>query len=266
VTYSIVHEEPIPISRRVAGLPPAVDRFFARALAKEPSGRYPNGAAFGAAFQEALADPDARSKSRRAAGGAETVPLAWQMPRMRGRVPLLGRRVWSVVALAVVVMLAGWYALRGDGATAPDVLPPDPSAESEPTERDSGSVVDAYLATPTVAKPARAWLQLDAISKVKAGTLTVLVDGDEVYARELSTAERGAARFFKRVAGRVQEEFDVRIPVAPGEHEVVARVSMQRRDEPYEAAVWVDLESGESQGLALVAGRTFGSALSLSVR
>jgi hypothetical protein len=247
----------------VAGLPPALDRFFRRALAKEPSDRYPNGAAFGTAFQEALADPVARSENRKPAA-AQTVPLSWQLPHMKGRLPLLGRRAWSVAALAVVVTLAGWFALRGDGATVPGE-PPEPPAETAAAESESGSVVDAYLASPTVAKSARAWLQLSGTSKVKSGTLTVLVDGAEVYTRSLSTAERGAARFFKKVAGRVQEEFDARIPVTPGEHEIVARVSMQRRDEPYEAAVWVDVESGESQGLTLVAGKTFGSPLSLSV-
>jgi hypothetical protein len=265
VTYAIVHEEPIPISRRVAGLPPALDRFFARALAKDPSSRYPNGTAFGTAFQEALADPAARSEGRKPAPGAETVPLAWQLPRMKGRLPLVGRRAWSIPVLAVVVAVAGWLALRGDEASAPGAPPNPPNEVSEATESDTGSVIDAYLATPTAARAAKAWLELDATSKVKSGSLTVLVDGAEVYSRQLSTTERGAERFFKKVAGRVQEEFDASIPIAPGEHEIVARVSMERRDEPYEAAVFINVESGESRRLTLVAGKTFGSPLSLDV-
>jgi hypothetical protein len=264
VTYSIVHEAPIPISRRVAGLPAALDRFFARALAKEPSDRYPNGAAFGAAFQEALAEPEVQPGNAKSAGtrGA-TVPVSWAVPRFAGRLTLPGRRGWSIAAVAVLAALAGWAVLGRGGKTGPGGNP-EAVADPAATASEPKSVVDAYLATPAP-RSGDAWLELDGTSKVKTGTLTVLVDGSEVYSRSLSTTERGPERFFKKVAGRVQEEFEARIPIAPGEHEIVARVSMARRDEPYEAAVRVDVESGERRGLTLVAGKTFGRPLSLSV-
>ena len=263
VTYSIVHEEPIPITRRVAGLPAALDRFFSRALAKEPSGRYPNGAVFGAAFQEALAELEARADDAKPSASAETVPLSRAAPRFAGGLKLPGPRVWIIAALAGLVVVVGWAVLGRDGRTAPGGVPQS-AAEHTATSGEPKSVVDAYLAAPT-AKSRDAWLELSGTSKVKSGTLTVLVDGSEVYSRQLSTGERGAERFFKKVAGRVEEEFSARIPVAPGEHQVVARVSMERRDEPYEVGVWVDLESGESRGLSLVAGKTFGRPVSFSV-
>jgi len=278
VTYSIVHEEAIPITRRVAGLPDALDRFFSRALAKEASGRYPNGAAFGAAFQEALAEPEAQAKDAKPGAKGETVPMSWAVPRFRGGLKLPGRRVSIIAALVVLAALAGWAVLGlsgvdvdGDGGAFQAMTEPSATAaEPSATASESKSVVDAYLATPTTlatptAKSSDAWLELDGTSKVKSGTLTVLVDGTEVYSRPLSTDERGASRFLKKVAGRVQEEFEARIPVSPGEHQITARVSMKRRDEPYETTVWVDLESGERQGLDLVAGKTFGRPLSLSV-
>ena len=269
VTYSIVHEEAIPITRRVAGLPEALDRFFSRALAKEASGRYPNGAAFGAAFQEALAEPEAQVEDAKPSARGETVPLSWAVPRFKGGLKLPGRRVSIIAALVVLAALAGW-AVLGLGGVDEDreafqaMAEPSATAGPSATASESKSVVDAYLATPT-AKSSDAWLELDGTSKVKSGTLTVLVDGTEVYSRPLSTDERGASRFLKKVAGRVQEEFEARIPVSPGEHQITARVSMQRRDEPYETTVWVDLDSGERQGLDLVAGKTFGRPLSLSV-
>jgi len=271
VTYSIVHEEPIPVTRRVSGLPESVDRFFSRALSKDPSGRYPNGAAFGAAFQEALADPEAQARD--AEPGA-TVPVSWAGPRFAGAPKLPERRIAIIASLVFLAALAGWAVLGRDGADSgvsqAMTEPSATAAEPSETASESRSVVDAYLATPTpLATPttnsSNAWLELDAKSKVKSGTLTVLVDGAEVYSRALSTDERGASRFLKKIAGRVQEEFEAKIPVSPGEHKVTARVSMQRRDEPYETTVWIDLESGESQGLELVAGKTFGRALSLSV-
>lgn len=273
VTYSIVHEEAIPITRRVSGLPEALDRFFTRALSKEASGRYPNGAAFGAAFQEALAEPEAQAKD--AKPGA-TVPVSWAAPRFNGGLRLPGWRVSIVAALVVLAALAGWTVLgrgganRDGGASQAVTEPSVTAAEPSETASEEKSVVDAYLAAPTTVatpttKSSDAWLELAGLSKVKSGTLTVLVDGVEVYSRPLSTDERGASRFIKKVAGRVQEEFEARIPVSPGEHQVTARVSMKRRDEPYETTVWVDLESGESQGLDLVAGKTFGRPLSFSV-
>jgi hypothetical protein len=271
VTYSIVHEEAIPITRRASGLPEALDRFFARALAKEASGRYPNGAAFGAAFQEALAEPEARARHAKPGARAETVPLSWEVPTVARRLTLPGPRARIIIAtLIVLAVLVGWGVLgRGvenehGGGFQPIAEPPVTTLEQPAKASESKSVVDAYLAAPT-AKPSGAWLELDGTSKVKSGTLTVLVDGAEVYSRPLSTDERGASRFLKKVAGRVQEEFEARIPVSPGEHQVTARVSMKRRDEPYETTVWVDLESGERQGLDLVAGKTFGRPLSLSV-
>ena len=274
VTYSIVHEEAIPITRRVAGLPEALDRFFSRALAKEASGRYPNGAAFGAAFQEALAEPESQVEDAKPSARGETVPLSWAVPGFAGGLKLPGRRVAIIAALIFLAALAGWAVLGrggvdgdgdGDGGAFQAMTEPSATA-AEPSEMasKSKSVVDAYLATPT-AKSSDAWLELEGTSKVKSGTLTVLVDGAEVYSRPLSTDERGASRFLKKVAGRVQEEFEARIPVSPGEHQVTARVSMQRRDEPYETTVWVDLESGERQGLDLVAGKTFGRPVSLSL-
>lgn len=270
VTYSIVHEEAIPITRRVAGLPEALDRFFSRALAKEASGRYPNGAAFGAAFQEALAEPESQASHAKSTARSETVPLSWEAPRIASWLKLPGRRIQIVAALVVVAVLAGWAVLGrdgrdADGESSPATAEPSATAVEQPaTASESKSVVDAYLATPT-AKSNDAWLELNGLSKVKSGTLTVLVDGTEVYSRQLSTDERGAGRFFKKVAGRVEEEFDASIPVAPGEHTIIARVSMERRDEPYEVSVWVDLESGDRQGLSLVAGKTFGRPVSLSV-
>ncbi len=45
LAYAVVHMTPAPASQRRAGLPPGLDEFFERALAKEPSARFPDGLA-----------------------------------------------------------------------------------------------------------------------------------------------------------------------------------------------------------------------------
>src|SRR5262245_9833828 len=52
LAYSIAHDEPTPISRRVDGLPPRLDEFFHYALAKDPDRRFSDGGAFREALLE----------------------------------------------------------------------------------------------------------------------------------------------------------------------------------------------------------------------
>ena len=54
LAYAVVHEAPVPISRRRAGLPKGIDAFFDRALAKKPEGRFLDAAAFREAVGELL--------------------------------------------------------------------------------------------------------------------------------------------------------------------------------------------------------------------
>ncbi|MGE3270626.1 MAG: protein kinase [Chloroflexota bacterium] len=53
-----IHDTPTAVSRRVRGTPPGIDRFFERALAKDPEQRYRSGAALVGAFEEALLEED----------------------------------------------------------------------------------------------------------------------------------------------------------------------------------------------------------------
>jgi serine/threonine protein kinase len=259
VTYSIVHQQPLPITRRVQGLPRALDQFFERALAKDRSERYPNAAAFGAAFQEAVDESPAvttrlaevRAEPRRAvAVASRSVP--------RSRRPF----VWAIAVAVVVVVLATWSLWRPRGVPGVEPLPEKGamSGQTASPPEDRKLVNQARAALGVTGK---AYLDLEATSSVKDGKLTVLVDGSEVYSRELSTESRNVKRFFKKVSGKVQETFDARIAIPSGSHEVVARVHTARRAAPYEEGVTVDLEPGESRKIRLIAGRTFGRAVSL---
>ena len=107
-----------------------------------------------------------------------------------------------------------------------------------------------------------AHLKLDARSGIESGELTLLIDGHEVYRRELSAPPQKRG-FFKKMLNQDLETFEAWIDVAPGKHEVVAQVLPTGATSEYRDSIVVDLEPGETRKIKLVAGRMFGSALSL---
>ena len=90
----------------------------------------------------------------------------------------------------------------------------------------------------------------------------MLVDGDEVYRRELS-APREKQGLIKRILDQDVESFQASVGVAPGRHEVAAHVLPAGMRSGYQDAIVVDLEAGETRRIKLSAGRKVGSALSL---
>lgn len=53
LAYAVVHRQPEPVSCRRAGLPPSLDAFFLRAMAKTADGRFADGRSFASALEEA---------------------------------------------------------------------------------------------------------------------------------------------------------------------------------------------------------------------
>jgi hypothetical protein len=89
------------------------------------------------------------------------------------------------------------------------------------------------------------------------------VDGRKVYSRKLETGDTKTVGLLKRVVGKGQDSFEALIDVAPGRHEVVARVVTEDRPSGFEDMVVVELAPGETRRLSLAAGRTFGTPLAL---
>jgi len=89
LAYSIVHTTPEPLTALRAGLPPAIDRVFAKALEKRPSERYQHAADFRVDLDSLLSGAGARVSNRRGwfigaaaavAGGAGV----WLWPKKTG--------------------------------------------------------------------------------------------------------------------------------------------------------------------------------------
>jgi predicted Ser/Thr protein kinase len=108
LAYSVVHETPIPITRRAEGLPRGLDAFFDRALAKEPAERFASGQAFRQALEQAFHEEAANDVESTVVEGCAAVPprqLAESRPR---------RRLLVTLALLLMLVGAGWAIFGGD--------------------------------------------------------------------------------------------------------------------------------------------------------
>ncbi len=105
--YSVVHETPIPITRRTPGLPAGLDSFFETALAKDPDDRYQDGHAFRRAFEEACTQAssiDVESTVHDAAGRIEAEPMAARPPR---------KRLLLAAVACLLLICGGWLIFGG---------------------------------------------------------------------------------------------------------------------------------------------------------
>jgi hypothetical protein len=119
VLYRIVHEEPELKPPALSALPPGLQAFLRRALAKEPGDRFPDGSTFAKALRGALLSEraPAPAKAKPAAGALPPPPAP---PRLRaGRGGLLP---W-VAAAAVVLAGLGYAVVHLGGRTS---MPPPP--------------------------------------------------------------------------------------------------------------------------------------------
>jgi serine/threonine-protein kinase len=235
LAYAIAHEQAVPITRRVRGLPPALEEFFDRALAKDPADRFADGDSFRRAFEGAWreeaaasaeatrlpAEPDGEATAIDPAGEPEDAAPADAPPARRWRGRLLEVKFAAAAILFIAVAAVSGY---------------------------------FWLIRP-------AHLRLDARSSLASGRLSLLVDGEEVYSRDLAAPAGG--NLLTRVLRRDQETFQSWIRVPPGRHELAAQVTALGEAPGQRNSIVVDLRAGETRTLRMVAGRTFGSPVSL---
>jgi serine/threonine protein kinase len=239
LTYSIAHETPIPVSRRARDLPVGLDEFFEVALAKNPDNRFPDGASFRQALWEIeRSQPSLRQEGTvgigtdenslsEESGTPEESQSISDMPDKSFRRGFRGRFLVLKTSLAAslsLMILAG--------------------------------------ALYWFMRPAH--LKLDARSTLETGRLSLLLDGQEVYSRQLS-APRSGNRVLGKLLRRDQESFEEWIRVSPGRHELAARVFAEGGGPEFGDSLVVDLKAGETRTLRMVAGRTFGSPVSLKL-
>jgi len=162
VIARVIGAEPAPPSSLVGHIPPAVDRVIARALAKSPAARYPNGAEFAAAIDAVLgrtAEPAAgpvlpgKVDDTLAAPGRDAALRS----HARRRLPTPGRRasaiaVLAALAVAAAVALSRYGPIAAPGAAAAGLLQP-----SRPPAVEKGAVAVRFERLPRDAS-IRVWV------------------------------------------------------------------------------------------------------------
>jgi tRNA A-37 threonylcarbamoyl transferase component Bud32 len=154
-------------------------------------------------------------------------------------------------------------ALRGIHPVATEV-PPAPARRRLPRRWIAAAcMVVAVGAVVLHWSTQRAWLRLQAKSSMHDASLSLLVDGREVYERELAAPEKPGA--LRRLIDPGSETFEAWIRVRPGKREIAAVVTPAGAGHPSRDSIVVELEPGEKRRLRLVAGRTLGTPVSLKL-
>jgi serine/threonine protein kinase len=250
VIYSVARETPIPISKRAPGVPRGLDEFFDRALAKDAKNRFADGKSFKKGLESACRD-ESPLKLRETTRVAQVEPAEpAHLPAPVVTTPPPRRQEWpSESYLPGTIMLdseeAPWWRRRHAIFVAATII----------------LVIGLWA---LVGGTGSARFELEAKSSIEKGKLTILVDGDKVYSRRLSS-KKTPKGLLKKLIDPKSETFDTTIKVAPGMHEVTASVLPEGASDPYQDSVMVAIESGETRRLKLTAGRPLGSTVSLRV-
>ena len=279
LAYSIVHETPVPIARRVKGLPDGLDAFFEKALAKDAADRFPDATSFRRALDEVLRSGEARSASG-PAGARGTSTRAPGQPRP----PAEAAAATPKAEPEPAPLRAGPPRIEEDDGCADETVldlqtdePPRPPffpPPEEPSRRVArprllvlAAVALALLGGWWLLAGEEAYLKLDGRSTVVDGELRLLVDGKEVYSRRLASVEStGKGKgLLKKLHPSAGESFEAWIEVRPGKHEVEALVTAAGEESVYRSSVVIDLEDGETRKLKLTAGRSLGALVSLKM-
>jgi serine/threonine-protein kinase len=267
IVHRVVYENPEAPSTMVRGLPADVEHVLARALAKEPTKRYPTAEAFAEDAEDVVAgvaprhargdelvivddDPAAPHTMRVPAGfahAASPAPAAGAPepeandtrttlppPRKRGlRVPVV------VAALAVVLLIAMFLSAPRRPAPERAVASPPRTAAPAPAASPSAAAV--------AVEPAR--LRIDFDHPLRRGRLRVFVDDELTLDERLAGQEKKTALVFKVHEGSLREELDV----DPGLHEV--RIEVSWDDQKKVAGIVGNFRAGATRRLDASLGR-----------
>jgi hypothetical protein len=280
VAYSVVHTVPMPVSQAVRGLSSDLDKFFDKALAKEPKRRFADGAAFRAALQEAGRSV-AKSKKARPFRPEPVAPVATVVDSGDGAAVAAGGRARS-----------GNGSQRGgepaEGSVGLQAVPPAEETEpdAEATDADTEAVTTApgrrsglrgrlglalamlpFLVTligvPILYAKRSAYVKLEARSAVGSGFLLLRLDGKPIFVRKLAAPQGGGG--LSRMLGKNRETFEAWVKIPPGKHELQAEVTPDGQAEPFKESVVLDLGPGESRTLHLSAGGSVGRPVQMKM-
>jgi serine/threonine-protein kinase len=195
LSYQIVHQEPIPPGRIDPTLPASLEDVVLRALAKRPEERWPGAAELAQALR-AAAVPAAGAAARRtatgtlvvdapAAGAGPTGTVTFDLAPAAGR--RHGARPWLLTAAVLLgALAAALWLTRSPGPKGGDRAEPPRSPAG--AERPGAAVPAA--GDRQAEQGERAQLLVDFEHHVERGTVTLRIDGDEVWSGQLKATKK----------------------------------------------------------------------------
>jgi hypothetical protein len=162
-------------------------------------------------------------------------------------------------ATLVIVLCCVGFVVRFAGRESPPALSPAPLTAAAPAP-------EIVVAPPTPVAPKPARLELQIRSRVKAGKLTLFVDGKQVYATPLALEPRERGGPLKRLRRREAEERTAAIDVAAGKHTLLAHLVLAEDGRKFEQSKEIELKAGERQAVTVaLAWRLIGPRVSLTL-
>jgi len=149
--------------------------------------------------------------------------------------------------------------------TAEAEAPADiPVAPIEEAVTEAAATTEALPEEPVAAIPAGIPVNVRLKNSFKEGSLTFLVDGEEVHSLPLSISSQ-SGKSPKKGRGKGSQEQQLQIEIPAGHHTVTALAYSTAKDREYEASVEIDLEPGDMRTLLVVAGKTLGKRLTIKL-
>jgi predicted Ser/Thr protein kinase len=280
----VAHQDPPEPTRIVPELPKDVDYLVARALAKNPGDRYPDGRSFAEDLSDVLEGRSPRhragwSEPRRAEETllSELVALepvetedlrpvradtARPLPTVRataGRGHLfVGAAGGAIlVGLLIYAWSRGGPEPRGGKAAAASDSEPAQNASASPPDTSERQGLSALWLQRLPFSKAPAHVELRLEHPLKDGTLKVLVDDDVAFERDLGAKVTRKILFYKERKETFTQAFDV----PPGDHAI--KLVITSGDATYVQRIKGAFKSGQTRRLEASLGGIISKDLAL---
>jgi serine/threonine protein kinase len=277
VSFKVVNHEPIPATLLDTELPPGLDYIIARAMAKDPAGRYQRGMEMVLDIQHLQQGREPWSKAK--LPGSPTGGSAGQTAKERdksslGQTAIAARLLQSALvlplgrgaaenllqkmrkrSLAGALLLAGlfifgiWVISFSSRGVRPRAAEPPPlfgAVATAPTPIGK-SVKAAPAGSPVSPATSPAMLEIEVEHKFAEANLSIWVDGRLTYTHRLEGTDKKHLVVFHHVQGH---EFHA-MQVSPGKHSLRVQVTSDEATYDRTATVAGEFTSGQENVLRI---------------
>ena len=232
VTYNILELDPLSSEQVRSSVDPEVLDVVRRAIQKDPARRFQSGYEFAQALRAAQTGSPAprgpQGTHMLAAGSVGQAPsVSKRQKSQRPSEPATSSKSlgWLLALLVILSLAVGIPTYRNQAPDPVEGLPvQDLPVEGLPAAAPQSSELQVPAGSPAEASPedsvpfANAALAIHYKNRLKAGMISLWVDGNRVWSRSLS-AKGG---MFKRASG---QSIRGQVPIVPGRHTIEVRIT-----------------------------------------